>query len=156
MLLSQCPHHQFSLALLTQFFYDGLTMHGQTLVDTAAGGYFGDKTAEEVYDIYKMVATNSLQKAVRGRKAGVHEVTTSSSNDFGAQMAELSRKMNMLLSANVLAKEQCSFCGVMGHNDMTCGMTQGVGVGMEEVSYMGGYARPQPRNDPYSNTYNLG
>ena len=33
MLLIQCPHHQFSLALLTQFFYDGLTMHGQTLMD---------------------------------------------------------------------------------------------------------------------------
>ena len=65
------PHHQFSLALLIQFFYDGLTMHGKTLVDTTAGGYFGDKTAEEVYDIYEMLATNSQQKAVRGRRAGL-------------------------------------------------------------------------------------
>ena len=72
MLLSQCPHHQFSLALLIQFFYDGLTMHGKTLVDTTAGGYFGDKTAEEVYDIYEMLATNSQQKAVRGRRAGIY------------------------------------------------------------------------------------
>ena len=48
------------------------------------------------------------------------------------------------------------FCGVMGHNDMTCRMAQGVGVGIEEMSYMGGYARPQPMNGPYSNTYYLG
>ena len=67
MLLSQCPHHQFSLALLIQSFYDGLAMDGQTLVDTAVGGYFSDKTAEEVCDIYKMLATNSQQKAVQGR-----------------------------------------------------------------------------------------
>ena len=43
---------------------------------------------------------------------------------------------------------------MMGHNDMTCGMAQSVGVGMEEASYMGGFARLQPRNDPYSNIYN--
>ena len=64
MLLSQCPHHQFSLALLIQFFYDGLTMDGQTLVDTALSGYFGGKKAEEVYDIYEMLATNSQPKDV--------------------------------------------------------------------------------------------
>ena len=66
MLLSQSPHHQFSLVLLTQFFYDGLTLYGQTLVDSAAGGYFEDKIAEKVDDIYEMLATNSQQKAVRG------------------------------------------------------------------------------------------
>ena len=67
MLLTQCSHYQFSLALLIQFFYDGLILHGQTLVDTASGGYIGDKIAEEVYDIYEMLATNSQQKVVRGR-----------------------------------------------------------------------------------------
>ena len=59
MLLTQFPHHQFSLAFLIQLFYDCLSMNGQTLVDTVAGGYFGDKTAEEVYDIYEMLSTNS-------------------------------------------------------------------------------------------------
>ena len=76
MLLSQRPHLQFSLALLTQFFYDGLTMHEQTLVDIATGDYFGDKTAKEVHDIYEMLATNFQQKAVRRRRAGIHEVTS--------------------------------------------------------------------------------
>ena len=58
-LLTQCPHHQFPLALITQCFCDGLTMYGQTLMVTASGGYFGNKTAEVVCDIYKMLATNS-------------------------------------------------------------------------------------------------
>ena len=74
MLLIQCPHHQYLTSLLTQFFYDGLTLTGQTLVDTAAEGYYGDKTVEEVREIYEMLAMNSRQKAVRGKRAGVYEL----------------------------------------------------------------------------------
>ena len=37
----------------------GLTMHGQTLVDTALKVYFGEKTTKEVYDIYETLATYS-------------------------------------------------------------------------------------------------
>ena len=155
MLLSQCPHHQFSLALLIQFFYDGLTMNGQTLVDTAAGGYFGDKTAEEVYDIYETLATNSQQKAVRGRRAGVHEVSSSSS-DLNSKVDDLTRKMNLLLNNNVMIREQCSFCGALGHTEASCNMNQQLGGGFEEANYMGGFQKPHQRNDPYSNTYNPG
>ena len=36
-----------------QFFYDGLTSTCQTLVDTAAGGHYGDKTDEELKEIAK-------------------------------------------------------------------------------------------------------
>ena len=97
-------------------------MYGQTLAETTISGYFGDKTAEEIYDIYEMLAINSQQKAIWGQKGCVHEVTTSIANDFGAQMMELSRNMNMLLSANAFVKKHCSFCRVMGHNNMICGM----------------------------------
>ena len=55
-------------------------MHDQTLVDTMAGGYFGNKTADEVYDIYEMLATNFQQKAARGRRVGIHEVNSNSSD----------------------------------------------------------------------------
>ena len=79
------PHHQFSLALLTQFFYDGLTMYRQTLVHTAARGYFDEKKAKENYDFYEMLATNSQQKGVRGRRVGIHEVTSNSS-DLASQV----------------------------------------------------------------------
>ena len=153
MLLSQCPHHQFFLALLIQFFFDGLTMHGQTLVDTVAEGYFGDKTVKEVYDIYEMLATNSQQKAVRGRRASIHEVNMFSSN-LASQLDEISRKMNMLINRGVMAIEQCLFCGVMGHNDTNYGRAQGVGAELDEVNYMGGFDKPQLMNDLFSHTYN--
>ena len=88
-----------------------------------AGGYFGDKTAEEVYDIYEMLATNSQQKEVRGRRAGIHKVTSNCSN-LAFQIDEFSRKLNVLINRNAWATEQCSFYRVMGHNDANCGMTQ--------------------------------
>ena len=113
-------------------------MYGQTLVDTASGGYFGDKTAEEVYDIYEMLATNSQQKAVRGRRAGMHEVNTSTSPELASMVDELSRKMNLLLKKNALVNEKCAFCGVLGHDEMNCGMARGAGVGCDEVNYVGG------------------
>ena len=35
-LLSQCPHHYYPRELLNQFFYDGLTLNTQYMVDGAA------------------------------------------------------------------------------------------------------------------------
>ena len=62
----------------------------------------------------------------------------------------------MLININAMAREQCSFYGLIGHNEMTCGMARGEGVGCEEVNYMGDFGKLQPRNDPYSNSYNPG
>ncbi|MBN8134112.1 hypothetical protein J0J29_24005, partial [Vibrio vulnificus] len=74
-------HHQFPLALLTQFFYEGLSFANQAIVDTASGGYVGDKTAEGAWDIFEMVANNIQNKAIRGRRAlQVNEVSTHNSN----------------------------------------------------------------------------
>lgn len=41
----ECPHHHYSNELLNQFFYDGLTVENQCMVDSAAGGTVGVKTA---------------------------------------------------------------------------------------------------------------
>lgn len=45
LLLVECPHHYYAQELLNQFFYDGLTLQGQVMVDGAAGGTIGNKTA---------------------------------------------------------------------------------------------------------------
>ena len=124
-------------------------------MDTIAGGYFSGKTTEEVYDIYEMLATNSQQKVVRGRRTGIHKVNMFSSN-LASQLDEMSRKMNMLINRGVMAREKFSFCGVMGHNETNYGMARGVGAELDEVNYMGGFDKSQPRNDPFSHTYNLG
>ena len=47
-------------------------------MDTDVGGYYGDKTAEEVREIYEMLAMNSRQKAVRGKRVGAYELQAQS------------------------------------------------------------------------------
>nr|GMD39458.1 uncharacterized protein LOC109169442 [Ipomoea batatas] len=62
MLLIQCPHHGYPLELQNQTFYDGLTQTSQSMVDNAAGGAMGEKTAEETLALYEMLGANSQQK----------------------------------------------------------------------------------------------
>ena len=124
------------------------------MVDIAVGGYF-DKMTEEVYDIYEIIATNSQQNAAWGRRAGIHEVNTSYSN-LVSQIDDISRNMDMLINWGTMVKKQCSFCEMIGHNDVNCGYGQGMNIRIEEVNYIGGFEKPQLKNDPYSNTYNLG
>eukprot|EP00257_Ricinus_communis_P021583 XP_015581109.1 uncharacterized protein LOC107262079 [Ricinus communis] len=52
----------------TSFYYDELTANCQTLSDTACAGYYGDKTIEEVQQIYENLAMNSQENTIRGRK----------------------------------------------------------------------------------------
>nr|GLL27316.1 uncharacterized protein LOC109169442 [Ipomoea trifida] len=67
MVLIQCPHYGYPLELQNQTFYDGLTQTSQSMVDNAAGGAMGEKTAEETLTLYEMLGANSQQKSIRGR-----------------------------------------------------------------------------------------
>lgn len=74
-LQADCPHHHFPVELLNQFFYDGLSLSVQCIVDGAAGGTIGNMTAAEVIELYEMLGANSQQKSVRGmRRTAVNEV----------------------------------------------------------------------------------
>ena len=53
-------------------------------MNTAANRYFRGKTAEEIYDIYEILATNSQQNTIIDPRANVRKVNTSNPNDFGA------------------------------------------------------------------------
>ena len=70
-LLIQCPHHHYPLKLQNQFFYDGLTPQCQYMVDNTVGDAMGDKKAEEIMELNKMLGPNSQQKSSRGRRFGV-------------------------------------------------------------------------------------
>ena len=50
--------------------------------------------------------------------------------------------------------EKCVFCGVLGYDEMNCGMTRGAieGFGYKDVNFVGGFPHAQPRRGPYSNT----
>ncbi|KAL5825748.1 hypothetical protein ACOSQ3_021811 [Xanthoceras sorbifolium] len=58
LLLIQC-HHGFLRELQNQFFYDGLTLNYQAMVDNAARGAMAEKTMEETYELFEMLEANS-------------------------------------------------------------------------------------------------
>ena len=152
-LLTQCPHHKFPLYLVMQFFYDGLTATCQTLVDTAAGGHYGDKTDEELKEIYDMLAMNSQQKTIRGMRATVNEVTAQS--DVAKQVADLTRQVSLLLNKNQGNRGQCEYCRMYGHSARACMNVEQPASQYETAHYMGVYGgKKLVKNDPFSNTYN--
>ena len=65
-------------------------------MDTAAGGHYGDKIDEELKEIYDIFPMNSQQKAIRERRAIVHEVNVQS--DVAMQVADLTKQVKMLLN----------------------------------------------------------
>ncbi|KAH6767538.1 hypothetical protein C2S52_018521 [Perilla frutescens var. hirtella] len=70
------------------------------MVDNAAGGDIGGRTAEKVSNIYETMATTSQQKSARRKRASVNEVNPS--YDVTRQLAELTRQYGH--EANVCQK----------------------------------------------------
>nr|GMD68497.1 uncharacterized protein LOC109178859 [Ipomoea batatas] len=126
-----------------------------SLVDTAAGGYTGDKNSDELQAIFESLASNSRQKAVRGRRAVVHEISTQS--ELTTQVAELTKQINLLMTRDNSNREFCAYCNTYGHNSSVCKNSESSQPSYEEANYMGSNTgRQPPRNDPYSHTYNPG
>ena len=152
MFLTQCPHHSFPLQLQNQFFYDGLTQQCQFIVDNAAGGAIGEKTASETYNLFEMLGANSQQKSSRVRKAGVHEID--SSNEVQQQLVQLTKQVALLPTQTNTNNDQYGLYSNMGHGTEACPY-QGETTGPEQVNVLGAYQQ-RPRFDPNSNTYNPG
>ena len=55
--------------------------------DNVARGAMGDKIAEEMMELYKMLGANSQQKSASGRRFGVNEVQVN--NEMEAQFRTL-------------------------------------------------------------------
>ncbi|KAL5777078.1 hypothetical protein ACOSP7_010004 [Xanthoceras sorbifolium] len=77
LLLIQCPRHDFSLELQNQFFYDGLPLNCQAMVDNATGCAMQERTMEETYKLFEMLGANSQQKSVRGKTLSIYKVHSS-------------------------------------------------------------------------------
>ncbi|XP_057808488.1 uncharacterized protein LOC131022965 [Salvia miltiorrhiza] len=156
----QCPHHHLPPALLNQFFYDGLAQNFQYMVDNAAGGDIGNRTAEEVNNIFETMASNSQQKSARGgRRAAVNEATPS--YDVTRQLAELTRQVELLRvkdskSQQVMSVETCGICGESGHGANLCPkMGEPIFEDEAQVNALQGF-QPRPKLDPFAPTYNPG
>ncbi|RDX88978.1 hypothetical protein CR513_29360, partial [Mucuna pruriens] len=61
-----CPHHEISKQLLIQYFYEGLTMMDQSMVDVASRGALMDKTPATARHLISNMASNTQQLGIRG------------------------------------------------------------------------------------------
>ena len=78
----------------------------------------GEKTIEEIVELYEMLRANSQQKSARGRKVGVNEVQNN--NEMTAQLTELTRQIALLNSRAQPSNKVCGLCGAFGHKVNMC------------------------------------
>jgi hypothetical protein len=135
------------------------------IVDSACGGVLMEKSSEEVMELFETLSEHSQQFSSRGRQGvkskGMHEVNMNG----GVQnhMAAMEKKLNMLVKAmttqNISPIKQaaqiqvCAICSHFDHTTETCPLNSF--TDKEQENYVG-HNNYSPKNNPYSNTYNVG
>ena len=61
-LLAKCPHHGIPLWMQMQTLYNGLLMSTQLMVDAATGGSLNNKTPEQSWELFEMMAINNYHR----------------------------------------------------------------------------------------------
>ncbi|XP_038697145.1 uncharacterized protein LOC119994293 [Tripterygium wilfordii] len=136
---TECPHHALPLLVLMRIFYKALTVSSKAAVNNYAGGSIRNMTPTECQTLFERIAIETQHSEVRGKRAGVYEISNFDSFAPKSQVDAISTKLDMLLAMN-------------GHT------TQGVDFPefvQEQANMMNSYNR-NPRFDPYSNSYNPG
>ena len=126
------------------------------MVDIAVGEYISDKTPKELVSLYELLlARNSQQKLIQGKRVGVHEVNVP--QDLGSQVAELSHQMQQLLNRVIQSQEPCAYYHMYGHSAASY-YNRDPSTMVEDVNFtiVHGRQKLQLRNDPFFNTYNEG
>ncbi|CAN6721074.1 unnamed protein product [Malus baccata var. baccata] len=137
-LVASCPQHQMKEELLLQYFYERLLPLERQMLDALAGGALVDKTPMAAKILIANRALNAQQYEDVGQigppRQQVHE------------MAEGMRMQGPMV---------CGVCSIQGHASEKCPQLIENG-GWESANAIGFQGQNQPRNDPYSNTYNPG
>ncbi|CAN6566300.1 unnamed protein product [Malus baccata var. baccata] len=157
-LVASCPHHQMKEELLIQYFYEGLLPMERQMLDASAGGALVDKTPEAAKVLIANRAHNAQQYEGVGQRnpprPQVNEV--SAITELQNQMANLTTLLSQVVEGpkvqNVAA---CGVCSMQGHLTDKCPQLIENG-GWETLNAVGFGNQYQPRNDPFSNTYNPG
>ncbi|KAM2048446.1 hypothetical protein ACFX1T_006978 [Malus domestica] len=139
--------------LLLQYFYEGLLPLERQMLDASAGGALVDKTPMDANR-----ALNAQQYEGVGQKGPprqqVHEV--SSTSDIHSQLANLTSIVSQMAEGmRMQGPMVCGVCSIQGHASEKCPQLIENG-GWESANAIGFQGQNQPRNDPYSNTYNPG
>ncbi|CAN6547372.1 unnamed protein product [Malus baccata var. baccata] len=124
--------------LLLQYFYEGLLPLERQMLDASTGGALVDKTPMAAKILISNRALNAQQyEGVGQRGPPRHQVH---------EMAE-----GMKMQGPIV----CGVCSIQGHVSEKCPQLIENG-GWESAHAIGFQGQNQPRNDPYSNTYNAG
>ncbi|CAN6704169.1 unnamed protein product [Malus baccata var. baccata] len=144
--------------LLLQYFYKGLLPIERQMLDASAGGALVDKTPMAAKILIANRALNAQQYEGVGQRGPprqqVHEV--SSTPDIHSQLANLTSLMSQMAEGmRMQGPMVCGVCSIQGHASEKCPQLIENG-GWESANAIGFQGQNQPRNDPYSNTYNPG
>ncbi|KAM1227522.1 hypothetical protein ACFX2J_006730 [Malus domestica] len=158
-LVASCPQHQMKEDLLLQYFYEGLLPIERQMLDASAGGALVDKTPMAAQTLIANRALNAQQYESVGqrdnpRQQQVNEVSAIS--ELQNQMANLTTLLSQVVEK---PKEQSiaayGVCSMNRHLTDKCPQLIENG-GWESANAVGFGSQNQPRNDPFSNTYNPG
>ncbi|XP_030477994.1 uncharacterized protein LOC115695036 [Cannabis sativa] len=109
-LLRKCPNHGIEKWLKVHNFYNGLMNETRTLIDTAAGGAFIRKSANEAFELLEeMAMTNQQWSTERGpskKVAGIYEVDAITK--LTTQVDALTKLMSIQVKQ---AQVVCELCG---------------------------------------------
>ncbi|CAN6711842.1 unnamed protein product [Malus baccata var. baccata] len=157
-LVASCPQHQMKEELLLQYFYEGLLSLERQMLDASAGGALVDKTPMAAKILIANRALNAQQyEGVDQRgplRQQVHEV--SSTSNIQSQLANLTSIVSeMAEGMKIQGPMVCGVCSIQGHASEKCPQLIENG-GWESANAIGFQSQNQPRNNPYSNTYNPG
>ncbi|KAM2921806.1 hypothetical protein COP2_043494 [Malus domestica] len=157
-LVASCPQHQMKEELLLQYFYEGLLSMERQMLDASAGGALVDKTPEAAKVLIANRAHNAQQyEGVGQREPPRHQVNeVSSTSDLHSQLANLTSLVSQMAEGmKMQGPNVCGVCSIQGHASEKCPQLIENG-GWESAHAIGFQGQNQPRNDPYSNTYNPG
>ncbi|KAM2864409.1 hypothetical protein FF1_023068 [Malus domestica] len=157
-LVASCPQHQMKEELLLQYFYEGLLPLERQMLDASTGGALVDKTPMAAKILIANRALNAQQYEGVGQRGPprqqVHEV--SSIFDIHSQLANLTSIVSQMAKGmRMQGPMVCGICSIQGHASEKCPQLIENG-GWESANAIGFQGQNQPRNDPYSNTYNPG
>ncbi|KAM1787799.1 hypothetical protein ACFX11_038162 [Malus domestica] len=144
--------------LLLQYFYEGLLPIECQMLDASAGGALVDKTPMAAKTLIANRALNAQQYEGIGQRdtprQQVHEV--SSTPEIHSQLANLTSIVSQMAEGmKIQGPMVCGVCSIQGHASEKCPQLIKNG-GWESANAIGFQSQNQPRNDPYSNTYNPG
>ncbi|CAN6588922.1 unnamed protein product [Malus baccata var. baccata] len=158
-LVASCLQHQMKEELLLQYFYEGLLPIERQMLDASAGGALVDKTPTAAKTLISNRALNAQQYEGVGQRSNPrpHQVNeVSAITELQNQMANLTTLLSQVVEGpkvkNVAA---CGVCSMQGHLTDKCPQLIENG-GWETLNAVGFGNQYQPRNDPFSNTYNPG